>query len=446
MIEIEKWRRFFAFSAVMLTIMAAKDNAILCARAEQLTPDTAILEQTPEREIMGCVVVTAERADMVPGTISLKLEHLETGQVREQKLCYPYRETIWLPEGCYQVTATLPEGHDSLHYPREIAVSRYQQVLLLLTATQEEISAIQEKQGSFIPQNLVPYGRRKEIWGFLMDMTGNAYAAAGVMGNLYAESALDPENLQDVFESTLHYSDRTYTEAVDTEVYSNFASDGAGYGLAQWTWQERKENLLEFAQQEGASIGNLECQLRFLHWELESRGLLERLQGVKSVEEASDLVLFCYEAPLDQSLHTQILRRQLSGEFYRKFAEKESLSQIQRDVLMVAKNCDRYGIPNQNVSGVQWGSMVLAAAGVSVNPSCCAYHMSRRQDVRTDWNALPPGSILYGYCGSVYGHAGIYLGDGTVAHCDGQVQITALEEWISQYKGFGWEWQERSGR
>ena len=446
MIKIEKWRRFFAFSAVILTTMAAKDNAILCARAEQLTPDAAILEQTPEREIMGCVVVTAERTDMVLGTISLKLEHLETGQVREQKLCYPYRETIWLPEGCYQVTATLPEGHDSLHCPREIAVSRYQQVPLLLTATQEEISAIQEKQGSFTPQNLVPYGRQKEIWEFLMDLTGNAYAAAGVMGNLYAESALDPENLQDVFESTLHYSDRTYTEAVDTKAYSNFASDGAGYGLAQWTWQERKENLLEFAQREGASIGDLECQLRFLHWELESRGLLERLQGVKSVEEASDLVLFCYEAPLDQSLHTQTQRRQLSGGFYRKFAEKESLSQIQRDVLMVGKNCDRYGIPNQNVSGVQWISMVLAAAGASVNPSCCAYHMSRRQDVRTDWNALPPGSVLYGYCGSVYGHAGIYLGDGTVVHCDGQVQITALEEWISQYKGFGWEWPERSGR
>lgn len=446
MIKIENWRRFFAFSAVMLIIMAAKDNAILCARAEQLTPDAAILEQTPEREIMGCVVLTVERADMAPGTISLKLEHLETGQVREQKLCYPYRETIWLPEGCYQVTATLPEGHDLLHGPREIAVSRYQQVPLLLTATQEEISTIQEKQGSFIPQNLVPYGRQTEIWGFLMDLTGNAYAAAGVMGNLYAESALDPENLQDVFESTLHYSDRTYTEAVDTKAYSNFASDGAGYGLAQWTWQERKENLLEFAQQEGASIGDLECQLRFLHWELESRGLLERLQGVKSVEEASDLVLFCYEAPLDQSLHTQTQRRQLSGGFYRKFAEKESLSQIQRDVLMVAKNCDRYGIPNQNMNGVQWISMVLASAGVSVNPSCCAYHMSRRQDVRTDWNALLPGSVLYGYCGSVYGHAGIYLGDGTVVHCDGQVQITALEEWISQYKGFGWEWPERSGR
>lgn len=446
MVKIEKWRRFFVLAVVMLITMAAKDNAILCARAEQLTPDAAILEQDPEREIMGCVVVTAERADMVPGTISLKIEHLETGQVREQKLCYPYRETIWLPEGCYQVTATLPEGHDPLHYPRKIAVSRYQQVPLLLTATQEEISVIQEKQGSFIPQNLVPYGRQKEIWGFLMDMTGNAYAAAGVMGNLYAESALNPENLQDVFEPTLHYSDQTYTEAVDTEAYSNFASDGAGYGLAQWTWKERKENLLAFAQQEGASIGNLGCQLRFLHWELENRGLLERLQGVKSVEEASDLVLFCYEVPLDQGIHTQILRRQLSGVFYRKFVENESIPQIQRDVLMVAKNCDRYGIPNQNMSGVQWVSMVLAAAGVSVDSNCCAYHMSRKQNARTDWNALPLGSILYGYCGSAYGHAGIYLGDGTVVHCDGQVQLTALEEWISQYKGFGWEWPERSGR
>lgn len=45
-----------------------------------------------------------------------------------------------------------------------------------------------------------------EIWNFLMDLTGNAYGAAGLMGNLYAESGLSPTNLQDSYEASLGYS------------------------------------------------------------------------------------------------------------------------------------------------------------------------------------------------------------------------------------------------
>ena len=76
----------------------------------------------------------------------------------------------------------------------------------------------------------------KAIWDALMDKIGNAYGVAGVMGNLYAESALRSNNLQQSYEKKLGYTDETYTAAVDNGTYTNFVKDSAGYGLAQWTY------------------------------------------------------------------------------------------------------------------------------------------------------------------------------------------------------------------
>ena len=55
----------------------------------------------------------------------------------------------------------------------------------------------------------------KTIWDFLYGKIGNAYGAAGMVGNLYAESALRPTNLQNTFEQKLGMTDAEYTAAVD---------------------------------------------------------------------------------------------------------------------------------------------------------------------------------------------------------------------------------------
>ena len=85
-----------------------------------------------------------------------------------------------------------------------------------------------------------------------------------MMGNLFAESALSPINLQNTYEKKLGYSDSAYTAAVDNGTYTNFVKDSAGYGLAQWTFWSRKQNLLNYAKSKGVSIGNLNMQLEFL--------------------------------------------------------------------------------------------------------------------------------------------------------------------------------------
>lgn len=52
------------------------------------------------------------------------------------------------------------------------------------------------------------------------------------MGNLYAESGLKPDNLQNTCEKKLGLSDADYTAQVDAGIYQDFVHDSAGYGLA----------------------------------------------------------------------------------------------------------------------------------------------------------------------------------------------------------------------
>ena len=430
---IQKWIHFGSlFTVVMLTIH------ILSGTANAAANDGIVLSQEGDSSVyMGCVMVDGNVSQDYSGVILLELENQVSGETTELSFAFPYTDNLWLSEGTYSVRSELTSDHFEMQYPSEITVSRYKAASLSLTVTPLELPSLLEKQTSFVPSLSVPYPQQQQIWNYLLEITNNAYAAAGLMGNLYAESGLVPTNLQDACEAALGYEDGTYTEAVDSGSYETFATDWAGYGLAQWTWQERKQNLLAFAQDAGLSVGSLDLQLRFLAWELEERGLLSELQAVRSVREASDLVLFRYEAPLDTSANIQTVRCGLSMTFYNRFAG--TLSQGQMDILEASATPAAYGIPESDVGSLQWVKLVYEAAGVPFESTCCAYHSGTKYAASSDWNAIAPGAVLYGYSGSA-GHAGIYLGNGMVCHCDGTLQFSTLDNWIAEYQGYGWGW------
>ena len=98
----------------------------------------------------------------------------------------------------------------------------------------------------------------QRIWQYFEEKGFSKYGIAGLMGNLRAESGLNPKNLQNTYEKSLGMTDAQYTQAVDDGTYSNFIKDSAGYGLAQWTFWSRKQKLIEFANKEKKSIGDLE--------------------------------------------------------------------------------------------------------------------------------------------------------------------------------------------
>lgn len=163
----------------------------------------------------------------------------------------------------------------------------------------------------------------EKIWSYLKAQGLSACGAAGLMGNLYAESGLSPTNLQNTYEKKLGYTDATYTAAVDSGTYTNFAMDRAGYGLAQWTYPTRKAALLAYAKAAGASISDLEMQLGFLLQELTSYGLMNSLKTASSVRGASDLILMKFEKSAGMnSEETQKKRAGFGQKYFDKYAGK----------------------------------------------------------------------------------------------------------------------------
>lgn len=166
----------------------------------------------------------------------------------------------------------------------------------------------------------------KTIWDFLLSKIGNEYGVAGLMGNLYAESGLRSNNLQNTYETKLGYTDATYTAAVDNGSYTNFVRDSAGYGLAQWTYYSRKQNLLNYANTKKKSIGDLTTQLEFLHKELSESYVttFNDLKSATSVLSASNSVLTKFERPADQSTTVQTKRASYGQTYYNKYAKKQT--------------------------------------------------------------------------------------------------------------------------
>lgn len=163
----------------------------------------------------------------------------------------------------------------------------------------------------------------KTIWNFLMVHIDNEYGVAGLMGNLYAESALRSNNLQQSYETKLGYNDTTYTTAVDNGSYDNFVKDAAGYGLAQWTYWSRKQAMLEFHQSKKKSIGDLQTQLEFLIKELSGsyKGVWSDLKNATSILDASNSVLLKFERPANQGESVQKKRAEYGQKYYDKYAD-----------------------------------------------------------------------------------------------------------------------------
>ncbi len=159
------------------------------------------------------------------------------------------------------------------------------------------------------------------IWEFLKDKGLSDFAVAGIMGNLYAESGLRSNNLQQAYERKLGYTDATYTKAVDDGSYKGFVTDAAGYGLAQWTYSGRKANLLKFATARKKSISDFRMQLEFMWEEMRNSNLLMKaLASASSVKSASDAIMTRYERPADQSASAKAKRASYGQKYYDKYA------------------------------------------------------------------------------------------------------------------------------
>ena len=113
--------------------------------------------------------------------------------------------------------------------------------------------------------------------------------ATGIMGNLYAESGLNPR----VYERSKHKKigliAGEYIRKTNDGSYKNFVNDKAGFGLAQWTYHTRKQALLNMCK---GKIGDINCQLSYLVKELS--GYKKLYSILKSTKDVILLVIEFY--------------------------------------------------------------------------------------------------------------------------------------------------------
>lgn len=231
----------------------------------------------------------------------------------------------------------------------------------------------------------------EKIWNFFLDEGFSIYGIAALMGNLFAESGLDPKNLQNSCEKRLNYTDATYTAAVDNGTYKNFANDGAGYGLPQFTFPSRKEAFYKYAKDVGKSIGDLETQLLFMVKEMKKdfKSVYSALKTASDVKTASDLVLKKYEAPKDQSDAVKRKRAEYGQEYFNRFSGAgEKKGEINMSIMVGSARIDERG----NASGGAAGDQKQTSA---TNDLTGEVSMQKMYSHSKGWYILRPKSAAH---------------------------------------------------
>lgn len=144
----------------------------------------------------------------------------------------------------------------------------------------------------------------------------SAVGACAMLGNMQAESGLKAN----IVEKRCPISDEDYTAQVDAGIYTDFATDKGkhyGYGLCQWTYPQRKVELLSFARSRGATIGDEAMQVDFCVHELrrDYPALWAYLCTCTGVSNAAARICKEYERPAE--LTENIKRRsEYANSFY----------------------------------------------------------------------------------------------------------------------------------
>ena len=177
------------------------------------------------------------------------------------------------------------------------------------------------------------------LYWFLYGAIGNHYGVAGLMGNLFVESHCCPYELEtheSQFDYCWNYTQdniRTLSNAHDFGVqsYGGYYRNGVwytakGFGLAQWTWWQRKEELYNwnYNGKDHTYLGDMERDAQFLVYEMyrDYRSVWDTLVNATSIREASNKVLFDYEAPSDVGQAQQDARARYGQLIYDDFINR----------------------------------------------------------------------------------------------------------------------------
>ena len=124
--------------------------------------------------------------------------------------------------------------------------------------------------------------------------------ALGMLGNWECESGCEPYRVQGDYQASRAIS-KAYVAAIESgmQTRENFALDQKGFGLAQWTYPQRKRNLWDAWKASGRKIDSCELQVEFAICELQNEysRLLAFLKTATAIYDCCYRICTEYERP-----------------------------------------------------------------------------------------------------------------------------------------------------
>lgn len=184
----------------------------------------------------------------------------------------------------------------------------------------------------------------KPIANFLSGKNISKEGIAGVIGNLSVESRLDPATVQDGF----GVSSSDYVNGIKSGSISRdqFANDGMGFGLAQWTYPSRKAGLYDYLGPE--NIDSMSGQLEYLWKELTEGypNVVKALQSISDVGEATELFMNDFENPGAPNFDKRLADAQAAYNSYDKgtpFVPEDQPANIHKGEAIIPKDNNPFG-------------------------------------------------------------------------------------------------------
>lgn len=265
-------------------------------------------------------------------------------------------------------------------------------------------------------------GNEQVIASHLLAADIDQMHVAAIMGNMYKESGYSPTALN--------------------------ASSGA-FGVCQWLGG-RKAKLIELCNERGVDVTDLPTQLEFFIREYKMEGAAgwnstadrDAFMAITGDESLDDAVAFfarrferCGEGEMDLPTRCNEAKRVLDA--MRTGVGGVEYAASSETAKRIADASSKVPSPGLGLCAM-WVSQVysLAGCGYTGGNACDMYYAwcksSDRSELKVGMMIAVPTHHATDM-GKIYGHVGIYIGDGKVRHNIGQVVTDDLDKWISYY-------------
>lgn len=304
-------------------------------------------------------------------------------------------------------------------------------------------------------------GNEKLVADYLLGQGFTTEATAAIMGNIQQEHGFDPSMNDDGYGTQslgiFQYTGDEITEftdwcgrngkstlSVDSQMEWTFSGeDGTQAGYYAGRWLTGLATSLYYDRERG-------WQERFATGFCRSG---DELKQCVELDVATYSWMACYERPGSWYSYKDDVSRlnkrlEYAQDYYDKLTSPsgdgvtgsgwgEAYANASPDGKRIADAARGVGSPGSGLCAM-WVSQVYSAAGFGY-PSGNANDMYRNYCKSSNKDELKVGMIIAvpswtgTSAGRVYGHVGIYIGDGKVMHNVGSIEVMPLDKWISTY-------------